>query len=62
MVNTWDMAYRLKGVAHVLAAENSQIDTLLSAACADQNEKNGSVGIYLSKYGCKEQDISVPRI
>lgn len=55
MVNTWDMAYRLKGVAHVLAAENSQIDTLLSAACADQNEKNGSVGIYYPNTAAKNR-------
>lgn len=46
MVDAGDMAYRLKGAAHVLVAENAQVEAMLSAACADQNEKDGAVGIY----------------
>lgn len=41
-----ELAYRLRGVAHVLVEEDSSISGILRSACSEKNAHHGSVGIY----------------
>ena len=45
-VDVWEVAKRLKGVAHIMVQENPRSGRILREMCADKNEFNGAVGIY----------------
>lgn len=45
-VDIWEVAKRLKGVAHVLVQESPRIGGALRQICDDKNEYNGAIGIY----------------
>lgn len=45
-VNTWLLAGRLKGMAHVLVQESKTSNNALRHLCDDKNEYNGAIGIY----------------
>ena len=59
MSGIWHL-FRLKGVAHVLAAENSRMDKIIMRGITTtKKSKRMVIWNLLSKYGCKEQDISI---
>ena len=45
-LNTQELAYRLRGVAHVLVEEDSSVSSILKNSCNGMNSHHGSIGIY----------------
>ena len=43
---TQKLAYRLRGVAHVLVEEDPSVSPILKSSCSGMNSHHGSVGIY----------------
>lgn len=41
-----DLAYKLRGVAHVLVEEDTEVSKLLKESCRGMNAYHGSIGIY----------------
>lgn len=41
-----ELAYRLRGVAHVLMEEDTDVSKILRETCCEKNSHHGSVGIY----------------
>lgn len=41
-----DLAYRLRGVAHVLMEEDTDVSKILKESCRGMNSHHGSIGIY----------------
>lgn len=42
----WELAYRLRGVAHVLTEEDAEVTKILKESCNGMNAHHGSIGIY----------------
>lgn len=45
-VTLWKLTSKLKGVAHILVEESPRLNSLIREGCSDQNEYNGSIGVY----------------
>ena len=45
-LRVYDLAYRLRGVAHVLIEEDTDVCKFLKESCSGMNSHHGSIGIY----------------
>ncbi|MBQ8821920.1 MAG: hypothetical protein IJZ82_04705 [Lachnospiraceae bacterium] len=61
LLNVQELAYRLRGVAHVLVEEDMGIAKILRESCCEKNAHHGSVGIYYPSIAAKHKIISVTK-
>lgn len=45
-VTLWKLTTKLKGVAHILVEGSVRLNSVIREGCSDQNEYNGSIGVY----------------
>jgi len=56
-----ELAYRLRGVAHVLIEEDPRVANILRDTCEEKNAHHGSVGIYYPSSSASHKIISTGR-
>lgn len=56
-----DLSYRLRGVAHVLMEEDTDVSKILRETCSGRNSHHGSVGIYYPSSSASHKIIATSK-